>query len=92
MASMNFSTAEEIDAQKAKIRQERKRKLTDDRKPKRGDSKLAQTEGLKTIRTGGKRNQRIVIDDQVFDLKRIRNRGDLLTADEIADMEGWYED
>jgi len=90
---MNFSTAEELDQQKNKINNERRRKLTDDRKPKHGDSKLAKTDGLKPVKPKGKgRNQHIVIDDQVFDLKRVRNLGDLLSEDDIAEMEGWYDD
>ena len=89
---MNFSTAEELDQQKNKINNERRRKLTDDRKPKHGNTKLAVTDGLKPIKAKGKgRKQHVVIDDQVFDLTRIRNRGDLLSDADIAEMEGWYE-
>lgn len=80
--SMNFSTAEEQDAQKNKINRERIRKLTQDRQEKHGNGKLAQTDGLKTIRTGGKRNQTIVIDDDFeIDPRRIRRLSDVI-ADE----------
>jgi hypothetical protein len=81
--SMNFSTAEELDQQKSKISQERIRKLTQDRQTPHGNGKLAQTDGLKPIKTkGNRRNQHIVIDDVEFDPRRIRSLRDLETDDE----------
>lgn len=87
---MNFSTAEELDQEKIKIRKQRKQKLTQDRRNPHGNQHLAQTDGLKTIRTNNQRNKNIVIDNQVFDLRRVRNSGDLLTEDELYEMESWY--
>lgn len=80
---MNFSTAEEQDAQKNEINSKRIRKLTGDRKNKHGNNKLAQTDGLKPIHTGTKRKQHIVIDDQIIDPRRIRN---------LRDIEESYDD
>lgn len=82
---MNFSTAEEIIQQKNKVRNERDRKLTKDRRNKNGNHNLAQTDGLKPIRTHNRRNYSIVIDDQEIDLRRVRNADDLLTDDDIKD-------
>lgn len=78
---MHFSVAEEKDAEKHKINKERQRKLTADRK-KPYDGSLAQTEGLRPIKSNGnKRNQTIIIDDEYeIDPRRIRKLSDV-TAD-----------
>jgi hypothetical protein len=83
--SMNFSTAEEMDAQKSKINQERIRKLTQDRQNHNGNGKFAQNDGLKTIKPhgNGKRKQYVVIDDEYeIDPRRIRNLNDLKFDDD----------
>lgn len=78
--SMNVSTAEEQDAQKSKINQERIRKLTEDRQQHNGNTRLAQTDGLRTIRTNGKRKGTIVIDEEFeIDPRRIRKLKDVIT-------------
>jgi len=86
--SMNLSAAEEINQKKLKTHQERKLRLDKDKRDRTGN---VNTDGLKTIRSNGKRNQTIVIDDQEFDLRRIRNASDLTTEDELAEMEDWYD-
>lgn len=80
--STSFSTAEE--EQKFKTSKERVRKLTDDRKDNNGNANLAQTEGLKPIRTNGKRkNNTIVIDDDFeIDPRRIRRLNDVIVSED----------
>jgi hypothetical protein len=80
--SITLTTAEELDQQKSKVLKERKRKLEDRNKNRNGNPNLAETEGLRVVKSSGKkRNQYIVLEDdnQVIDLKRIRKASDLVT-------------
>ncbi len=70
------STAEELDNKKNKVSQDRKLKLNKDRQNHNG--KLSDTEGLKPIHMNGKRNYKVMIDDEEFDLTRIRNLSDVI--------------
>lgn len=86
--SMNFSTAEELEANKNKISKERIRKLTQDRQNPQDVKKpnaSVKAEGLREVKPhgNGKRNQYIIIDDEVFDPKRIRT---------LADIEAFIEE
>lgn len=73
-----LSVAEELVVEKQKVSQDRIRKLNQDRKPQH-DSNLAQTEGLKVEQTKGRRNTRIeVIDDDFeIDITRVRKLSDV---------------
>lgn len=72
---MNFSTAEEKDAEKAKAKTRRTMKFTRDRKNYNGER--GDTEGLKIVRKS--RNEPIVWDDDEMpvDLRRVKNLRDL---------------
>ena len=78
MDSMSFSVAEELEAKKARVRNERERKFTT--KNRNGNHNRAATEGLKEVRTNGKkRKQYIIIDDEFqVDVTRIRNLSDVI--------------
>ncbi len=81
MSVKNFSTAEELEATKAKNNQNRIRKLTQDRQEKNG--KLAQTDGLKTITQSRRNTNNFVFTDddetEIIDLKRVRKLSDVET-------------
>lgn len=78
---MALTLAEEIEIQKHEARKDRKDKLTKDRRNKHGDTRLAQTDGLKPIHVTGRRKGTIQIDDQEFDPRRIRKLSDLELED-----------
>ena len=72
---MNFSTAEEQDAQKAKAKNRRTQKFTRDRKNHNG--KLSDTEGLRIVHKD--RREPIVMDEEdgPIDLRRVKSLRDL---------------
>jgi hypothetical protein len=78
MNRQNFTVAEELDEQKSKVSRERQLKLTKDRRNHNGNGKLAQTDGLKTIRKSVQEPFYIDDDDQPIDLTRVRNLSDVL--------------
>lgn len=82
MNRQNFTVAEELDERKNKINRERQLKLTKDRRNHNGNGKLAQTDGLKTIRKP--RNEPLFVDDdeEVIDLTRVRSLKDVVKDNE----------
>ncbi len=77
---MKYTTAEEIDRTKNKVRQERTQRLTKDRKHPHGRNDLAATDGLKVIRkthNGAPTTWHDDEIDEVIDLRRVRNLKDV---------------
>lgn len=76
---------------KERARSAHNRKVSRRNQNQHGRTDLAQTDGLKLVAKDKKKKKKnyAVIEDQEFDLTRIRRLGDTITDAEIAEIKSW---